>query len=408
MSESPIRLAKSARQWELAHGQAAIDWMHSSGVAQRMLADICTAVDTTVDWLVSNDSEAARRVLTEFPNVLSRCDSLDFDTWEQVLAYLILHLPDRYTRASQVLERLLVNGALPLGKNDRFAVIDIGAGPGPGIFAIRSFYASLSHYVGHYDPSWSISTLGRLHVVERSEAMPWVMHRFAEALLMAEQGQLTTAEAVHPVEPNLCARELERSRTPFGADYTDFSKLDIREEHEHARHSRARELYDDDSWGLTLAGAYRMAYDEPTNRPSGYALAVMMNFLTTADAIPRFSEAIDKLMRGSLVPGGAVLVLGATRDHYEDIYRELDHRARAAHLTVLGGFDEPMQAGERPNELDSLGILTRAVWRRLETLAGDVDETKQELRRLRAADIYDESELYHLPQFMVRAYRRGR
>lgn len=38
---------------------------------------------------------------------------------EQALAYLILHLPDRYTRAFQVLERLLVSGALPLGRNDK-------------------------------------------------------------------------------------------------------------------------------------------------------------------------------------------------------------------------------------------------------------------------------------------------
>jgi hypothetical protein len=157
VSESPIRQAKSARQWELAHGQAVVEWMHKSGVAQRMLADVCTAVDVTVDLLVQNNAGTARRVITEFPTppVLSRCDSIDFDTMEQALAYLILHLPDRYTRVFQVLERLLVNGALPLGKNDNFAAIDIGAGPGPGIFAIRSFYAALSHYVGSHDPSWS-------------------------------------------------------------------------------------------------------------------------------------------------------------------------------------------------------------------------------------------------------------
>lgn len=338
VSESPTRQAKSARQWELAHGQAVVEWMHTSGVAQRMIADVCTAVDVTVDWLVQDDAGTARRVIAEFPNVLSRCDSIDFDTKEQALAYLILHLPDRYTRAFQVLERLLVNGALPVGKNDNFAAIDIGAGPGPGIFAIRSFYVALSHYVGCHDPSWHVATLGRSHIVERSWAMPWVMHRFAEALHLAERGQLSIAEAVCPGEPNPCARELERSRTSFGADYTDFSELDIRKEHNLAQRSQANELYDDDDnpWGLV----YRIV-----DRPSSYALAVMMNFLTTDDAIPRFSQAIDKLMRGSLVPGGTILVLGATHNNYENIYRELDRRARAAHLTVLKGFEEPMQAG---------------------------------------------------------------
>jgi hypothetical protein len=62
--------------------------------------------------------------------------------------------------------------------------------------------------------------------------MPWVMHRFAEALAMTERGQLfSAAEAACPVEPNPCARELEQSQTPFGADYGDFSVLDIKEQH---------------------------------------------------------------------------------------------------------------------------------------------------------------------------------
>ncbi|MCW2933114.1 MAG: hypothetical protein JWM19_4076 [Actinomycetia bacterium] len=72
--------------------------MRSSGVARRMLADICAAVLTTVGWLVEDDSEKARRVLEQYPDVLSRCDELPFDDSAQVLAYLILHLPDRYVR----------------------------------------------------------------------------------------------------------------------------------------------------------------------------------------------------------------------------------------------------------------------------------------------------------------------
>ena len=45
----------------------------------------------------------------------------------------------------------------------------------------------------------------------------------------------------------------------------------------------------------------------------------MMNFLTTTEAIPAFSAAIDKLMRGSLVPGGLILVLGANNERYETV-----------------------------------------------------------------------------------------
>ena len=133
----------------------------------------------------------------------------------------------------------------------------------------------------------------------------------------------------------------------------------------------------------------------------------MMNFLTTTDAIPRFSEAIDRLMRGSLVPGGTILVLGGSGDKYRAIYPELDRRAEAARLTVLDSFNRPLQAGHRDDELVAIRTLTRGLWNRLEALAGDVSRTKEALRDMEAAGIFDESIAFRLPQFKVRAYRRG-
>jgi hypothetical protein len=308
----------------------------------------------------------------------------------------------------QVLERLLMSGSMPLGRSENFAAIDIGAGPGPGIFAIRSFYASLAHYARANDPDWPIATLGHAHVVERRNAMPWVMHNLAEALMLVEQGKIGVMGSEQPPEPNPCIQELERSRPPFSVQYADFSSLDVRVEHQQARQRLADQLTNDDWWGLSLAEVNQIAYHDPIDTPSSYALAVMMNFLTTTDAVPRFSEAIERLMRGSLVPGGVILVLGAVGRDYRDIYSELDQRARAAHLTVLDGFDEPLQAGERDDDLDMLRILTRTMWNRLEELAGDVSRTKDELRQLGAADIYDASIPFRLPRFRVRAYRRGR
>lgn len=238
--------------------------------------------------------------------------------------------------------------------------------------------------------------------------MPWVMHNLAEALMPVEQGKIGAMGSKQPREPNPCIQELEQSRPPFGAQYADFSTLDVRTEHLQARQRLAYQLTNDDWWGLSPAEVNQIAYHDPIDTLSSYALAVMMNFLTTTDAIPSFSEAIDRLMRGSLVPGGVILVLGAVGGNYREIYAELDQRARAAHLTVLDGFDEPLQAGERMDELAMLGVFTRTMWNRLEELAGDVSQTKNELRQLGAADIFDESIPFTLPRFRVRAYRRGR
>lgn len=403
-------LIRTAGQWELSHGPAIIEWLRSSGIAQRMLADVCMAVEATVSAFVGGSPEAAKAVIEEFPRVLKECDSLDFDTREQALAYLILHLPARFLRCFHTLERLLLAGVLPIGKGANFAAIDIGAGPGPGIIAIRSFYAALAHYVSlQNDSSWQVATLEHAHVVERSRAMPSVMHYYAEMLLVVERGQPTAQGVAPSTTPNPCMVELEASALAFHARYDDFAALDIHQRHHEARRDLAYELYSDPYDNLSWADASQIAYESATDRPSGYALAVMMNFLTTTEAIPLFSAAIDKLMRGSLVPGGLILVLGAPKgSKYEAIYQEMDRRAQVARLNVIKGFETPLQTAETEAEQEALANVTRTIWRRLEALAGDVSQIEQELRDMKAADIYDESVRFQMPDFKVRAYHRGK
>ena len=158
---------------------------------------------------------------------------------------------------------------------------------------------------------------------------------------------------------------------------------------------------------MSRADANRLAYAGPIGQPSGYALAVMMSFLTTTDAVPKFSEAIDRLMQGSLVPGGTILVLGGPGRKYEEIYAELDRRARAAHLSVLDGFDRRLDAGHRADERAAIRGLTRDISTRLESLAGDVSQIKEQLRELGQDKIFDRSKRFGFPDFRVRAYRRG-
>jgi hypothetical protein len=231
------RPAGTARQWQLAHGQAAVDWMRASGVARRMLTSVAEAVEATVGYLVGDSADRAGEVLEEYPRVLRCCDQLAFNEPAQALAYLILHLPDRYCRMFQVLERLLISGMLPIGRTDGFAAIDIGAGPGPGIFPVRAFYAALAHYVELRDPSWRVATVGHSDVVERGKAMPWVMHHFAEALVAAERGHPEYGRGEQK-EPNPCVTQLGESATPFGARYDDFAVLDIHGEHQPGRWTR--------------------------------------------------------------------------------------------------------------------------------------------------------------------------
>jgi len=276
-----------------------------------MLADVCTAVETAIEWEVGGNPVWARRVIERFPAVRSMCDQLRFSDPAQALAYLVLHMPDRYCRMFQVLERLLASGRLPVGKRDNFASIDIGAGPGPGVFAIRSFYAALACYGGLHEAKWPVAPLGRADVVENSHAMSHVMRRFAQALLLVEQDQARGVGATR-AGPHPCGEELAHSALPLGEVYRDFSVFDVHREHHRARLQQAEELYREDELELSLEGANRLAYADAADRPSGYALVSMMNFLTPgSQALARFSEAINRLMGGGLIPGGTVLILGS-------------------------------------------------------------------------------------------------
>ncbi|MCA1708038.1 MAG: hypothetical protein LC808_34095, partial [Actinobacteria bacterium] len=192
----------TARRWELAAGPAIVDGIRSSGAASRMLSDVCAAVSRTAEFAISTGMAQPHEILADYPLVLDKCDSLTFDDPSQALAYLILHLPDRYCRVFQVLEALLIRGMLPLGRGGaNFAAVDIGAGPGPGIFAIRNFYAALSHATRqtHEIP---VATLETSAIVEQSRGMTRAMHYFAEQLIQLEQGpRISGTKTLHVPHP---------------------------------------------------------------------------------------------------------------------------------------------------------------------------------------------------------------
>jgi hypothetical protein len=77
--------------------------------------------------------------------------------------------------------------------------------------------------------------------------------------------------------------------------------------------------------------------------PSGCALAVMMNSLTTTDAIPTFTGAIGWLMRQPLMPGGTILVPGGYRRLVPEHLSRAGQGAQAAQLQVLPGRRIPGQ-----------------------------------------------------------------
>jgi hypothetical protein len=102
-----------------------------------MLGDICRAVELSANWFMKYEGIAGLQILSQYPDVLTKCDELDFNDPSQAAAYLIVHPANRYCRVWQVLEKLLKASRLPLEKMPNFPALDIGAGSGPSILAVR-------------------------------------------------------------------------------------------------------------------------------------------------------------------------------------------------------------------------------------------------------------------------------
>ncbi len=139
---SDTRGSWRAGRWERANAAAILDWRKPSGsFSYWQLQTVCRAVDAVIRGYVT-DSTSANAVARALRPTRVACDALAFRTIDEALAYLVQHLADRYGRVTQVLERLLAVGHLPIRKT-RLTVLDIGAGPAPALYAIHDFYDDL-------------------------------------------------------------------------------------------------------------------------------------------------------------------------------------------------------------------------------------------------------------------------
>lgn len=112
-------------------------------------------------------------------------------------------------------------------------------------------------------------------------------------------------------------------------------------------------------------------------------------------------------MRTSLVPGGTVLCLGSASETYNGIYAVLDQKAKAAHVRQLKDVTLIYKKWASPMVLQALTELSRSMWRKLEG-KNYATEVRERLTKLNASAIFDTTIRFRLPQFKLRAYRRGK
>jgi hypothetical protein len=373
-----------AGRWQLDQAVGWRSWVAEAGsVRLRRLGNLTAAVDAVV-FDRMRDRASAEAVIGQLLPTLSSCDTLNFDTEEQTLAYAIWHLADRYGRVLQAFDGLFAAGHLPIRKT-RMSVLDVGAGPAPAVYAAVDYYSDLEKWCSATRQPLQPHLPSYLDTLDRGPAWRHFLHMLSEAILSRDPSQ-------RPV--------------PFGVTYSDLRGFSVQSEHRNGIRravARLRAEYDFYDEYLSDRDARGIALQERAYPPGAYDVIVMCNFLTTEEITANFSVEIGDLAR-NLTPGGVLVVLGSSAKRYDAIYAQLDTIiAEAARLRRVAVFDGPVKAhpDSRVQRIVSeqlIGGLDRA--RRLapEAFATIRQQLKPDVRGLDAAAV-------QFPRFNVLAFK---
>jgi hypothetical protein len=388
----PQPLPASARQWERTVATDFLTWRHAeTGRGRTRLASVCAAVGATLDSWLADGRVAADAVARRLPAVLADCDRLDFADASEAMAYLVLHLADRYGRATQALELLLAEGWLPI-RRKRMAVLDVGGGPAPGLYAALDVYDDLTAWAASTAQPASPMRVTQAHVLDRGSAWDQLLHYFSESLL-----------AVRRTPPG----ELP-ARLPFRRYHADLCGFSVLAAH-HAEPARIQQAisheYDLDDEPISSGTAWRLAYQERTDAPSAYDLIILCNFLTNATMTEGLRAELTGLAR-SLTSGGVLLVLGAVGGAYQAIYATVNELATTAGLRALPDVSRQLEANPDPALRDLIATQLRGAVSDLGSNASpEVWATVDRTLRQHVPDVVDHDLPFTMPRFQVLGFR---
>jgi hypothetical protein len=381
----------SMRRWEREVAEAFLTWRWEQTCrGEARLQSMCAAVSGTVKDYIAWGHISGEEIVRRLPDVLAACDTLSFTEIGEALAYLILHLTDRYGRVTEVLERLLQEGYLPV-RRTRTAVLDVGAGPAPGVYATVDLYDDFADWIASTERRVALARITNPDVLDAGSAWDHVLHRFSERLLAERQGQPGEQTALLPF------------RRTYSRQVQGFS---VHDEHHAWRTWMQRQIlyeFDMADESISQQAAWQLAYEEPAAVPSAYDLIILCNFLTNIHMTEQLADDLFRLAK-SLTPGGALLVLGGTGDPYPAIYTAISKIAASAGLTPVPGFLGPITANAAPTRRALIADQVRGDVAYLAVVTPS--RTWTTIRQHLPADVVDPTKAFKLPRFRALAFQR--
>ena len=287
-----------------------LEWIEAENILLRKFDALATALYSLLQDRISTTG-AAQAVWKAVPYVMACCNKQD--TYEKpgaADAYAWLHLLERYVRTWLALEKLVEARCIPLAKHG-IRALDVGTGPGPSGFAIHDFYSAMTEF-SEQTGNLKWRQPAEVTCVEHSYSTNWLRHHLAET--MYAESQRKSAGVIR-----MCHA------------LPDFGKIRPTQERKaYRKHLLWEDVYFDEVYGVEESWYSADEADQIAQSLHQYRLITFSNFLTTKKMVKEtFRSNLDDIFRDAN-PGTAVLVIGAKKEPYPQIYKEVDCIAKQA------------------------------------------------------------------------------
>lgn len=210
----------------------------------------------------------------------NKCDEIDYNSDDIAYAYSIIHFMDRYHRFTKTFLKLIDHKYLPVSYNE-IEILDIGTGPGPGLYAISDVYNSIIEFAKATGNKQLLKLRFKTDYVERSVGFRNWLHHFTEYVNYKSTSEIKWNVPYHH------------------GSYDDFEKIEF----------NIKSNYGDRKF--------------ITKRR--FNLVIFSNFLTQIEQVDNWEHQIRNCFR-FLRNKGKLLTIGARGSKYQEIYQKLDEK----------------------------------------------------------------------------------
>jgi ribosomal protein RSM22 (predicted rRNA methylase) len=257
------------------------EWILKTDFFFNRYKELLVLFEKFIETNISNGHIESDAIAKELWTAYNRCDEIDYNEDNIAFAYSIIHFMDRYHRFIITFQKLIDHKYLPLSHKE-IEILDVGTGPGPGLYAISDIYNSIIEFAKATDNKQLLKLKFKTDYVERSIGFRNWLHNFTEFINYNSSSSIKWLVPYHH------------------GTYEDFEKIEF-----------------------NIKSNY---YNKTFISKRRFNIVLFSNFLTQTDQVDNWENQIRNCFRFLRNRGKLITVGGKGGSKYQQIYSKLDEK----------------------------------------------------------------------------------